>query len=466
MKKTNYNIVLIAIITIIGMDLIDTTVMNNILPKIAESLRSTPEHLKMGISIYMVIMGMFLPLSSWMAEKIGYKYILMFAATGFGIFSLLTGLATSDIQLFTFRAIQGMFAAFSAPVAMLAYLKLSEDMLEGTATLSNYTLTMAIVGQVIGGCFASISPESWRLAFLIQVPFACFAVIAIYKYFPEQKYYNKNKKLDFVGFLLLGFSISALFILGEIVLKDVDTLIKIALAVCTCISLSLYALTYKRLKNPIINLSIFSDKNFTVSFFSNFFCRLTTYWIFFAWPVVLYHLSHLNTIYISIMSVCLMIGTIVSKRIAKKIVYTYGYKICMILGLLGISVVMLTSIVFDIYYSYVAFCSVAMAYGFVLGLYQTSSNAVMYEIADESNLDSVNTVKSSGNMISAAFALTIFTITYDAYYMYDIDNHWFDRFLNVFTQTYYHVVATAALVQIILVIWIILKMDSIKLSKK
>ena len=73
MKKINFNIVVMAIIMITGMDLIDTTVMNNILPKISESLDITSEHLKMGISIYMIVMGMFLPLSSWMAEKIGYK---------------------------------------------------------------------------------------------------------------------------------------------------------------------------------------------------------------------------------------------------------------------------------------------------------------------------------------------------------------------------------------------------------
>ena len=287
MSKSNYSIILIAIITIMGMDLIDTTVMNNILPKIADSLNSTPEYLKMGISIYMVIMGMFLPLGSWMAEKIGYKYTLIFAASGFGLFSLLTGLATTDIELFAFRAIQGMFAAFSAPVAMLAYLRLSEDMLEGTATLSNYTLIMAVVGQVIGGVFASISPESWRLAFLMQVPFATFAVVAIYKYFPEQSIHNRNKKIDFVGLFLLGFAISSLFILSEILLKNVSMPIKIAFAACTLISLSLYAITYKRIKNPIIDLSIFNDKNFKVSFVSNFLCRLTTYWVFFAWPVEL-----------------------------------------------------------------------------------------------------------------------------------------------------------------------------------
>lgn len=445
-----------------GMDLIDTTVMNNILPKIAISFSTTPEHLKLGISIYMIVMGMFLPLSSWMAEKIGYRYTLIFAASGFGLFSLLSGLATSDTALFSFRAIQGLFAAFSAPVAGLAYLKLSENMLEGTATLANYTLTLSVLGQILGGVFASISPESWRLAFLIQVPFACFAVFTIYKYFPENKYSNQKKEIDFIGLFLLGFSISTLFILSEIILKDININIKIYLAISIVISMSLYALTYRKIKNPIIDLSIFKNKDFTISFTSNFLCRLTTYWVFFAWPVVLYHLSHLNTIYISIMSVFLMLGTILSKKVTKVIVYRHGYKICMVLGLLGISVVMLISIIFDIHYSYFLFCSVAMAYVFVLGMYQTAANAMMYSVADQDKLDSINTAKTSGNIISSAFALTIFTVLYDMYYMYDIDNHWLDRFLNVFMQTYYHIVATAAAIQIILAIWIILKMSNVK----
>lgn len=157
------------------------------------------------------------------------------------------------------------------------------------------------------------------------------------------------------------------------------------------------------------------------------------------------------------MSVCLMIGTIISKKTAKQVVYLYGYRTCMVLGLLGVSSVMLILILFDTHYNYITFCAVAMGYGFVLGMYQTSSNAVMYAVADKDKLDSVNTIKSSGNMISSAFALTIFTITYDIYYKYDINHHWLDRFVNVFTQAYYYVVVTAALAQIVLVVWIILK---------
>lgn len=75
---------------------------------------------------------MFLPLSSWIADKIGYKNTLIFTASGFGLFSLLYGLATSNVELLTFMGIQGLFAAFSAPVAWLVYLKFSENMLKVT----------------------------------------------------------------------------------------------------------------------------------------------------------------------------------------------------------------------------------------------------------------------------------------------------------------------------------------------
>ncbi|MFC4893127.1 MFS transporter [Pseudofrancisella aestuarii] len=458
MKKTHIQLVTLAIITIMGMDLIDTTVMNNILPKIAETFDVTPVHLKMGISIYMIVMGMFLPISSWIAEKIGYRKTLIFAASGFGFFSMMTGLATSDIQMFTYRGFQGLFAAFSAPVASLAYLKFSENMLEGTASLSNYTLIMAVVGQILGGMLASISPESWRLAFLLQVPFALFAIFILYKIFPKENLLNKDRKFDFLGLTIIGLSISFLFILSEVLLKDVAVWIKISLAVGICLSVSLYAFVYRKIKDPVIDFSIFKNYDFKIPFYTNFLCRISVYWVFFAWPVVLYNLSHLNTIYISIMSVFLMLGTIVSKQVTKKLIYHYGYKICMIVGLIGIAFVLSLSIIFDIHYHYFTFCLMAMAYGFVLGMYQTSSNAVMYTVIDKSKLDSVNTLKNSSNMISSAFALTAFTLAYDFYHMLGSDHHW----EKVFSEAYYAVVLSAAIIQVLLALWIFFGMRNIR----
>lgn len=108
----------------------------------------------------------------------------------------------------------------------------------------------------------------------MQVPFACFAVIAIYRHFPDEKHNNQNKKINFVGLTLLGLSISTLFILSEILLKDVTITTKLVLTALIIIFISLYAFSYNKVKNPIIDLSIFLNKDFRISFMSNFFLSL------------------------------------------------------------------------------------------------------------------------------------------------------------------------------------------------
>ena len=101
-NQTKLKLVSLGIIIIMGMDLIDTTLINNILPKMALTFHTTPVHLKLGISLYMMSIGMFLPMSSWLAEKIGYKKTLIIAASGFAVFSILSGISQTEMQFFTF----------------------------------------------------------------------------------------------------------------------------------------------------------------------------------------------------------------------------------------------------------------------------------------------------------------------------------------------------------------------------
>ena len=446
-EKLQQRLVFIGIVLIMGMDLIDTTLMNNILPKMAESFHVTPVHMKLGISIYMITIGMFLPASSWLAEKIGYKTTLIIAAIGFAIFSVLSGLSQTDNQLFVFRAFQGIFAAFSAPVASLAYLKFSENMVEGTASLSNYTLVLAILGQIIGGLFASISPESWRLAFFINGPLALIAIIFLFYFYPGETLHNKDKSFDISGFLLLGSAIALIFGFGEIVsLADIPLVLKIGIPVLALTALLFYKLIYKKIKDHIIDFAIYKNKAFLVIFLTSFVSRFTTYWVFFAWPIELYILSHLNTIYISIMSVCLMLGTIVSKHITKKLIYKFHFRKIMILGLILMAIMLVVTCSVNYYYNYYLFCFMVSCYGFALGVFQTSSNAALYASDSEEKLDSINTLKQSSNMIAGAFSISFFTIAYGAYKALAYHKHWED----VFFDAFYFVCFTTAGIQLLL----------------
>ncbi|MDE4942660.1 MFS transporter, partial [Francisella tularensis subsp. holarctica] len=83
---------------------------------------------------------------------------------------------------------------------------------------------------------------------------------------------NQNKKINFVGITLLGLSISTLCILSEILLKDVTITTKLVLTALIIILISLYAFSYNKVKNTIIDLSILLNKDIRISLMSNFFC--------------------------------------------------------------------------------------------------------------------------------------------------------------------------------------------------
>ena len=407
----------------------------------------------------MMSIGMFLPMSSWLAEKIGYKKTLIIAASGFAVFSILSGISQTEMQFFTFRALQGIFAAFSAPVAALAYLKFSENMLEGNASLSNYTLILAIAGQVIGGVFASLSPESWRLAFFINAPLSIIAIACIYRYYPAEVLSNKDKTFDISGLLLLGSGIAAFFALSDIVTHESISL-TLKLSLCTAIfsTFALYKILYKHIKYPIIDFSIYKNKSFAAISYTTFISRLTTYWVFFAWPIALFYLGHLNTIYISLMSVCLMIGTIASKNITKKLIYRYNFKKIMISGLLLMALVLTISCTFEIHYHYYTFCFMVFWYGLAVGMYQTSSNAALYASDEPSKLDSINTLKQSSGMLSGAFSLALFSFVYGLFKLFGNHHHW----KNIFEEAFFHVTYSAAIIQVILIFWVIWKMKNPK----
>ena len=162
------------------------------------------------------------------------------------------------------------------------------------------------------------------------------------------------------------------------------------------------------------------------------------------------------------MSICLMLGTITSKNLTKKLVYRYQFKRIIMLGLFCMAVVLTISCVFELHYHYYTFCFMVFCYGFALGMYQTSANAAVYASDAEggSTLDSINTLKQSSGMLSGAFSLALFSLVYDMFKIFGNHHHW----KNIFADSFFHVTYSAAIVQLLLMLWIWRKMKDIKVD--
>src|SRR4051812_21578216 len=104
-ERPTVNPWLVAISVMFGtfMEVLDTTVVNVALPHIAGTMGSTVEEATWGLTAYLVSNAIILPMTGWLAATLGRKRLLLSAVVGFGVASVLCGLAPNLPSLIFFR---------------------------------------------------------------------------------------------------------------------------------------------------------------------------------------------------------------------------------------------------------------------------------------------------------------------------------------------------------------------------
>src|ERR1017187_10234670 len=88
-------IVTIAVMGATFMEILDTTVVNVSVPHLAGSMGATVEEGTWVVTSYLVANAIILPMSGWLANRLGRRNVLLACVTGFTITSVLCGMATS-----------------------------------------------------------------------------------------------------------------------------------------------------------------------------------------------------------------------------------------------------------------------------------------------------------------------------------------------------------------------------------
>ena len=105
-------LVTIAVMMAVLLQVLDTTIANVALPHMQASLSATQDTINWVLTSYIVASAIALPISGWMADRVGRKRLLLISVVGFTIASVLCAMATSLGEMVLFRAIQGVSGAF------------------------------------------------------------------------------------------------------------------------------------------------------------------------------------------------------------------------------------------------------------------------------------------------------------------------------------------------------------------
>ncbi|HEV7209509.1 MAG TPA: MFS transporter, partial [Mycobacteriales bacterium] len=105
------------------MENLDGTIIATAAPRMAESFRVQSVDLNVTITVYLVTLAVFIPVSGWVADRFGARTVFAAAIAVFTVASGLCALSGSLGELTAMRVLQGVGGAMMVPVGRLAVLR-------------------------------------------------------------------------------------------------------------------------------------------------------------------------------------------------------------------------------------------------------------------------------------------------------------------------------------------------------
>jgi MFS transporter, DHA2 family, multidrug resistance protein len=257
-------IVMIAVIMAILMQVLDQTIANVALPHMQTSLGATRETVNWVLTSYIVASAIAIPITGWLADRIGRKRLFIWSVIGFTLASILCAMAQSLPEMVLFRAIQGISGAFLVPLGQAVMFDINPPEKHGRAMAMFGAGVM--IGPILGPMLGGWLTESfnWRWVFLINLPIGIAAALLMMRFLPSVP--RARRRFDLFGFALLAMALAGLQMMldrGEQLdwFASWEVRIELGLAIAGAWMFGVHMLSGR---NPIFDPAMFKDRNFVI----------------------------------------------------------------------------------------------------------------------------------------------------------------------------------------------------------
>jgi DHA2 family multidrug resistance protein len=249
------------------MEALDTSIANVAMPHIGGSLSASTEEATWVLTSYLVANAMVLPISGWIANRIGRKRFYMSCVFLFTLTSLMCGLALSLPMLVFFRVLQGAAGGGLQPSeqSILADTFPPQKRSMAFAVYGVAVVTAPVLGPTVGGWI--VDNYTWRWIFFLNIPVGIISLYLSNRLVEDPPYLaeirKKKEGIDYWGLGLLIVSIGAIQIMLDKGQEDdwfgshfIITLFAIAV-----IGLTLFFWRELSIEHPVLDLRLFGRRN-------------------------------------------------------------------------------------------------------------------------------------------------------------------------------------------------------------
>ena len=245
---------------------LDSTIANVAIPTIAGDLGASSSQGTWVITSFGVANAISIPITGWLAKRFGEVRLFLVSTLLFVLASWLCGISHSLEMLIVFRVLQGAVAGPIIPLSQSLLLNNYPPEKRGMA-LAFWSMTIVVApicGPILGGWISDNIHWSW--IFFINVPIGLAVVLISWKLLEGRESRISHQPVNTVGLILLALGVGALQLMLDQG-RELDWFNSTEIVVLTIIAaVGLIALIIWELTddNPVVDVSLFKSRNFTV----------------------------------------------------------------------------------------------------------------------------------------------------------------------------------------------------------
>lgn len=245
---------------------LDSTIANVAIPTIAGDLGASSSQGTWVITSFGVANAISIPITGWLAKRFGEVRLFLISTLLFVLASWLCGISHSLEMLIVFRVLQGAVAGPIIPLSQSLLLNNYPPEKRGMA-LAFWSMTIVVApicGPILGGWISD--NIHWGWIFFINVPIGLAVVLISWKILEGRESRISHQPVNTIGLILLALGVGALQLMLDQG-RELDWFNSTEIVVLTIIAaVGLIALIIWELtdNNPVVDVSLFKSRNFTV----------------------------------------------------------------------------------------------------------------------------------------------------------------------------------------------------------
>jgi len=393
------------------MQALDTTILNTAVPVVSMALNVAPLAMRSVLATYALSLGVFIPISGWMADRFGTRRVFGWAIALFTLGSVLCGLCNEIHLLVACRALQGCGGAMMVPVGRLTLVRTfaKSELVRVMSFVAIPSLIGPMLGPVAGGLI--VAYLNWRFIFFANLPIGIAGLVLVYFYMPDYRV-KRTHPLDVVGLILFGSGVALLSyvleIFGDHTLSTGEIFGLSAVSLLLIVGYCLYA---SRTTYPLLQLALFRLRTFRAAVSGGFFTRLGMGGVPFLLPLLYQVGLGFTPVQSGLLIMPQAMAALATKFLLPRILGLLGYRMVLISNtiIIGLTLMLFASIGYGTPVWVIVLQ--AVGYGAFQSLQMTSMNTLVYSDVPQDQASNASSIASTLQQLSISFGVAAAGLT-------------------------------------------------------